>query len=145
METVQDASPWAKVALIIARLILALVFLMAFASKAMNIGMIANVIGSAGFPLPYLLAVIAAVFELALVLSLLIGTYFSEMMLLGSLYVVFLAFAFHGPSHWTDAKGLELGSFVSHFPFAAAMLLAAVHGPGQLLAMNRGVLRRHVA
>lgn len=143
MKTVLDSPRWAKVALVIARLTLALVFLMAFASKATGIGMIAQIIGSAGFPFPYFLAVVAAIFELALVLSLLTGAYFSEMMLLGAAYVVFLAFAFHGPSHWTDAKNLELGSFVSHFPFAAAMLLAAVHGPGQWLAMNRGVLRRH--
>ncbi|HKW81660.1 MAG TPA: DoxX family protein, partial [Casimicrobiaceae bacterium] len=51
-----------------------------------------------------------------------------------------LAFAFHGPSHWTDEKGLEFGAFVSHFPFAAAMLLAAAHGPARLLASSRSLL-----
>ena len=31
-------------------------------------------------------------------------------------YVVFLAFAFHGPSHWTDDKGLEFGGSSATFP-----------------------------
>jgi uncharacterized membrane protein YphA (DoxX/SURF4 family) len=143
METPSNAALWTKVTLLIARLILALIFLMAFVSKVVSIGMIADVIASAGFPFPRVLAVIAAIFELALVLSLVTGAFFSEMMLMGALYVVFLAFAFHGPSHWTDPGNLELGSFVSHFPFAAGMLFAAVHGPGAWLAMHHAVLRRN--
>jgi putative oxidoreductase len=118
-------------AVILARLILALVFLMAFVFKVIGFGMIAEAIRMAGFPFPMVLAVLAALFELALVVSLLTGVYFSELMLAGFVYVVFLAFAFHGPSHWTDAKGLEFGAFVSHFPFAAAMLFAVGHGPGR--------------
>jgi putative oxidoreductase len=142
MDTTSNSTGWAKAAVLIARLTLALVFLMAFAFKVMSISATAGFIASAGFPFPTLLAVLAALFELAMVLSLLTGAYFSEMMLLGALYVVFLAFAFHGPSHWTDDKGLEIGGFISHFPFAAGMLFAAAHGPGQLLAMRRGILRR---
>jgi putative oxidoreductase len=142
METTSDSSGWAKAAILLARLILALIFLMAFAFKVMSISATAGFIASAGFPFATLLAVLAAVFELAIVLSLLTGAYFSEMMLLGAVYIVFLAFAFHGPSHWTDEKGLEFGGFISHFPFAAGMLFAAAHGPGQLLAMSRSLLRR---
>lgn len=145
MQNDSNSTLWAKVALVVARLTLALVFLMAFAGKATSIETTAQIIESAGFPFPYVLATVAAIFELALVLSLLTGAYFSEMALLGAAYVLFLAFAFHGPSHWTDAKNLELGSFVSHFPFAAAMLLAAVHGPGCWLALNIGILRRRIA
>jgi putative oxidoreductase len=142
MDTTSNSTGWAKAAVLIARLTLALVFLMAFAFKVMSISATAGFIASAGFPFPTLLAVLAALFELAIVLSLLTGAYFSEMMLLGALYVVFLAFAFHGPSHWTDDKGLEIGGFISHFPFAAGMLFAAAHGPGRLLAMSRSLLRR---
>jgi putative oxidoreductase len=143
MEMTSMSSGWAKAAVLIARLTLALVFLMAFAFKVMGIAAMAGVIASAGFPFPTLLAVLAALFELAIAMSLLTGAYFSEMMLLGAIYVVFLAFAFHGPSHWTDDKGLEFGGFVSHFPFAAGMLFAAAHGPGRLLALCWGILRRH--
>jgi uncharacterized membrane protein YphA (DoxX/SURF4 family) len=136
------ASGWAKAAVLIARLILALIFLMAFAFKGMDISATAGFITSAGFPFGTLLAVLAALFELAIVLALLTGAYFSEMMLLGAVYVVFLAFAFHGPSHWTDDKGLEFGGFISHFPFAAGMLFAAAHGPGRVLAMSRSLIGR---
>jgi putative oxidoreductase len=135
-------SAWAAAAVLIARLIFALVFVMAFAFKVMDINATAGFIASAGFPFSTLLAVAAALFELAMVLSLLAGAYFSEMMLLGAIYVVFLGFAFHGPSHWTDDKGLEFGAFVSHFPFAAGLLFAAAHGPGHFLAMKFGLLRR---
>ena len=144
METTLNSSGWAKAAVLIARLLLALVFLMAFTFKVMSISMTAGFIASAGFPFATPLAVLAAVFELAIVLSLLTGAYFSEMMLLGAIYVLFLAFAFHGPSHWTDDKGLEFGGFVSHFPFAAGLLFAAAHGPGKLLAMSRSFLQRSI-
>ena len=142
MDTTTNSAGWAKAAVLIARLILALIFLMAFTFKVIDIKATAGFIEAAGFPFPAALAVLAAVLELAIVLSLLTGAYFSELMLLGAAYVVFLAFAFHGPSHWTDAKGLEFGAFISHFPFAAGMLFAAAHGPGRLLAMRRCIIGR---
>lgn len=137
MTTMQIDGRWSGVLVIAARLVFALVFLMAFGFKVANLGMTTGEIGAAGFPAPYLLAVLAAVFEGALVFALLTGAYFPELMLLGAAYVLFLAFAFHGPAHWTDAKGLELGAFVSHFPFAAGLLFAAAHGPGQRFAFGR--------
>lgn len=140
MTTMQRYASWSGILVLAARLIFALVFLMAFGFKVADLRMTAGEIGAAGFPAPYLLAVLAAVFEGALVLALVTGAYFSELMLLGAAYVLFLAFAFHGPSHWTDANGMELGAFVSHFPFAAGLLFAAVHGPGQRFALRRGRL-----
>ena len=50
------------------------------------------------------------------------------------------AFAFHGPSHW-EANQMEFGFFVDHFTFLAGLLFAAVHGPGERLAVRAGVLR----
>ena len=142
MEMTSNSSGWAKAAVLIARLTLALVFLMAFTFKVMDINATAGFIASAGFPFATLLAFLAAILELAIVLSLVTGAYFSEMMLLGAAYVVFLGFAFHGPSRWTDDKGLEFGGFISHFPFAAGMLFAAAHGPGRLLALKRNIIAR---
>ena len=57
----------------------------------------AGYIASAGFPFPLLLAWLAAIFEIALVLAFLTGAFFSEAALLAGIYVIFLAFAFHGP------------------------------------------------
>ena len=86
------------------------------------------------------LAWIAAIFELALVLAFLTGAYFSEAALLAAAYVLFLAFAFHGPSHWQGNQA-EFGFFVDHFTFVAGLLFAAVHGPGTVLAMRRRVFK----
>ena len=132
---------WPDWAVLIGRIVLALVFLMALAGKVMMFEPTAGFIASAGFPFPSLLTVLAALLELAIVLALLTGAYFSEMMLLGAVYVVFLAFAFHGPSHWAGNQA-EFGFFVDHFTFLAGLLFAAVHGPGKVLAMRKTIIGR---
>jgi uncharacterized membrane protein YphA (DoxX/SURF4 family) len=120
-------------AVLVARAIFAGVFLMAVSFKLMDIGATAGYIASAGFPMSYLLAWLAVIFELAIVASLLTGAFFSEGALLAAAYVVFLAFAFHGPSHWTGNQA-EFGFFVDHFTFMAGLLFAAAYGPGTVLA-----------
>ncbi|QEX18824.1 membrane protein [Hypericibacter terrae] len=132
---------WATVAVLVGRLIFAAVFIMAVSFKLMDIGATAGYIASAGFPMPTLLAWLAALFELALIACFLTGAYFSEAALLAAAYVLFLAFAFHGPSHWAGNQ-TEFGFFVDHFTFIAGLLFAAAHGPGQLLAMKRGWIAR---
>jgi putative oxidoreductase len=127
-------------ALLIARLTMAAMFAMACVFKFSGIGMMAQYIASAGFPLATLLAWLAAFFELALVICFLTGAFFREACLLAAAYVIFLGFAFHGPSHWTDPAMLEFGAFVSHFPFAAGLLFAAVLGPGHVLTINKSLL-----
>jgi uncharacterized membrane protein YphA (DoxX/SURF4 family) len=123
-------------ALLVARLIFGAVFLMAAAFKFMGMGDTANFIAAAGFPIPLVLAWLAAIFEVALALALLTGAYFSCAAVFAAAYVLFLAFAFHGPSHWTGNQ-MEFGFFVDHFTFIAGLLFAAVHGPG-----DRWVWRR---
>jgi uncharacterized membrane protein YphA (DoxX/SURF4 family) len=98
-------------------------------------------IAAAGFPLSLLLAWLAAIFELALVVCFLTGAFFTEAALLAALYVVFLAFAFHGPSHWTGNQ-MEFGAFIDHFTFMAGLLFAAVHGPGSWLALRHRLIDR---
>jgi uncharacterized membrane protein YphA (DoxX/SURF4 family) len=124
------------IAILVARLIFAGVFIMAATFKFLDMQATAGYIASAGFPVPLALAWIAAIFEIALALALLTGAYFSEAALLAGAYVVFLAFAFHGPSHWTGNQ-MEFGSFVDHFTFLAGLLFAAVHGPGDRLAVRK--------
>ena len=132
---------WTIPAILAARLIFAGVFLMATSFKLMDINATAGYIAAAGFPLATLLAWLAAVFELALVAGFLTGAYFAETALLAAAYVLFLGFAFHGPSHWTGNQ-TEFGFFVDHFTFIAGLLFAAVHGPGNILAMKRGWIAR---
>lgn len=134
-------SGWRNAAVLAGRLIFAAIFLMACVFKFTGMGMTAGYIASAGFPFPLFLAWCAALFELLLVVAFLSGAFLAEASLLAAVYIVFLAFAFHGPSHWgEDQVGqLEFGAFVSHFPFAAGLLFAAANGPGRW-AIRRGLV-----
>jgi uncharacterized membrane protein YphA (DoxX/SURF4 family) len=134
-------STWSAVAVLLGRLVFAVVFIMAVSFKLIDIDSTAGYIASAGFPLPKLLAWLAAIFELALIAGFVTGAYFAETALLAAAYVVFLAFAFHGPSHWSGNQS-EFGFFVDHFTFMAGLLFAAAHGPGRWLAMKRGLIGR---
>ena len=132
-------------ALIVARLIFAGVFFMAAWFKFAGMEATAGYIASAGFPVPLFLAWIAALFEVALALALLTGAFFSEAALLAAAYILFLAFAFHGPARWAGNE-VEFGFFVDHFTFIAGLLFAAVHGPGRTLVVGWGVTwKRHGA
>jgi len=128
-------------AILLARLIFTAVFIMAAGFKFAGMQMTADYIASAGFPIPLILAWIAAFFELALALAFLTGAFFSEAAILAGIYVMFLAFAFHGPSHWSGNQA-EFGFFVDHFVFLAGLLFAAVHGPGERLAVRRNLIRK---
>ena len=121
---------WQSIAVLVARLIFAAVFLMAAGFKFAGMNDTAGYIAMAGFPFPLLLAWLAALFESVLVICLLTGAFFSEAALLAAAYVLFLAIAFHGPSHW-EGNQAEFGFFVDHFTFIAGLLFAAVKGPGR--------------
>jgi len=117
------------VSILVARLIFGAAFLMAATFKFLGMDATATYIAAAGFPLPLALAWIAAFFEIALVIAFLSGAFFTYASYLAAAYVLFLGFAFHGPSHWTGNEA-EFGFFVDHFTFVAGLLFAAVHGPG---------------
>ncbi|MGV1760032.1 DoxX family protein [Rhizobium sp. A22-96] len=135
MENTQ--SIWQTAAILIARLIFAAIFLMAVSFKFMDMGATAGYIAAAGFPLPLFLAWCAAALEVLLVIAFLTGAFFTPAALIGSVYVIFLGFSFHGPSHWAGNQA-EFGFFVDHFTFVAGLLFAAVHGPGSTLAIRAG-------
>jgi len=124
------------IAILAARLIFAGVFVMAAGFKFAGMQATASYIASAGFPLAPVLAWAAAGLESALAIALLTGAFFSEAAVLAAGYVLFLAFAFHGPSHW-NGNQMEFGFFVDHFTFIAGLLFAAVHGPGDMLVTKR--------
>lgn len=129
-------SIWARTATLAARIIFAAVFAMAMAFKFAGMDATAKFIAAAGIPAAYPLAWVAAFFELALVVCFLTGAFFREAALAAAAYVLFLACVFHGPAHWAGNQD-QFGFFVDHFTFIAGLLFAAVHGPGDLLALNR--------
>lgn len=134
-------STWARSAILVARFIYAAVFTMAMVFKFVGMEATAKYIAAAGIPAAYPLAWVAAFFELALVLCFLTGAFFREAALAAIAYVLFLAFAFHGPSHWAGNQD-QFGFFVDHINFIAGLLFAAVHGPGDVLALKRVSLIR---
>lgn len=125
-------------AILIARLIFGLDFAMAAFFKFVAFGMDATAgqIAAAGFPIPHVLAWVAAFFELGLALALLTGLFFREAAIVAIAYVLFLAFSFHGPGHW-GSNPMEFGFFVDHFLFIAGLIYAAVYGPGSVLVIRR--------
>jgi uncharacterized membrane protein YphA (DoxX/SURF4 family) len=129
-------------AILIARLIFAAVFALAASFKFAAMGMTAQEIAGAGFPMPYVLAWLAAIFEVALILAFLTGAFFTEACLLAIVYVLFLGFSFHGPDRWSG-NPMEFGFFVDHFTFTAGLLFAAVHGPGNVLALRWSLINRN--
>lgn len=138
---------WQVFATLVGRIIFAGLFAMAATFKFADMNGTAGYIAGAGFPVPLLLAWVAALFETVLALCLLTGAFFTEATLLSAVYVLFLAFAFHGPARW-EGNQTEFGFFVDHFTFIAGLLFAAVHGPGARLALRYGIIpgaqRRHV-
>ncbi|MBN8996159.1 MAG: DoxX family protein [Rhizobiales bacterium] len=120
-----------KIAILVARIIFAGAFFLAMFFKFTGMDGTAAAIASIGFPFPLFFAWVAAFFELALVLAFLGGAFFTEAAILAAAYVLFLGFAFHGPSAW-QANPMEFGFFVDHFVFIAGLLYAAVFGPGRL-------------
>jgi putative oxidoreductase len=134
---------WRGLAVLVGRLIFVGVFLLAVSFKFAGMEATAGYITSAGFPFPLFLAWCAAIFEVLLILGFLTGAFFTEVCLLAALYVLFLAFAFHGPSHWGSEpqQQAEFGFFVDHFTFIAGLLFAAAHGPGRW-ALRWGLIGR---
>jgi uncharacterized membrane protein YphA (DoxX/SURF4 family) len=130
---------WARAATVSARIIFAAVFAMAMAFKFAGMGATAKYIAATGIPAALPLAWVAAFFELALVLCFLTGAFFREAALAAAAYVLFLAFTFHGPAHWSGNQD-QFGFFVDHFTFIAGLLFAAVLGAGDTFVLSRARL-----
>jgi uncharacterized membrane protein YphA (DoxX/SURF4 family) len=125
-------SSWWNIGAFVGRWIFVAVFAMALFFKLSDIGATAGFIESAGFHAPTLLAWMAAAFEALLVVCLATRFYFREAALAAAVYVVFLAFAFHGPAKWAGNQS-EFGFFIDHFTFLAGLLYAAAHDAGKHL------------
>ena len=141
MNSNASAPLWQSAAILVGRLIFAGLFAMAATFKFLGMDGTATYIAAAGFPFSLFLAWVAAIFETMLTICFLTGAFFSEASLLAAAYVVFLAFAFHGPSHWAGNQS-EFGFFIDHFTFLAGLLFAAVKGPGRILALPQTVIGR---
>lgn len=128
---------WRAAAVLTGRLIFALIFIMGVGFKLSNFTGTVSYIADAGFLMPSILLWLAVLLELSIIACFLTGTYFSEAALVASVYVLFLAFAFYGPSHWAGNR-TEFFLFINHFAFIAGLLFAAAQGPGRILTIKHG-------
>ncbi len=124
------ASFWQSWGLLFSRIIIAAVFGIAVTFKFISISATASQIASVGLPFAFLLAWLAAIFELLVVITFLSGAYFRQVAFFALLYVLILGFMFHGPSHWS-ANMDEFGFFIDHFTFAAGLIALIASGPGR--------------
>jgi uncharacterized membrane protein YphA (DoxX/SURF4 family) len=120
---------WTTHALVIARILMGGLFLFAAFNKFHGMDMTAGYIASVGFPIPLALAWTAAIFETLLGISIILGVCFREASLLACVYILFLGFTFHGPSHWASNPN-DFGFFIDHFTMAAGLLFMIGHGVG---------------
>ncbi|MDB5260463.1 MAG: hypothetical protein JWN37_694 [Candidatus Nomurabacteria bacterium] len=135
MKNITHASFWNTYGLVIARVLMGGIFLMGCYFKFFDINSTASYIAIVGFPIPLILAWVAAFFELFLGLAIITGFWFREAVFLAGIYIIFLAFAFHGPSLWADQN--QFGFFVDHFTTLAGLLFMIAHGPGSKWVLKR--------
>jgi uncharacterized membrane protein YphA (DoxX/SURF4 family) len=137
LDRLVNSPAWNTWGVLVARLVVAGIFLMAVSFKLMDVNATASFIAAAGFPIPLALAWCAVVLEVLLTLAFLTGAYFRLAAAVSIVYILFLGFAFHGPSHWAGNQS-EFGFFVDHFTFAAGLVFMVAHGPGNAWRLRIG-------
>ena len=137
LDRVVDSPAWNTWGVLVARLVIAALFLMAVSFKLMDIDQTASYIAAAGFPMPLALSWLAVILEAMLTFAFVTGAYFRLASFVAIFYVLFLGFAFHGPSHW-EGNQMEFGAFVDHFTFAAGLIYMVAHGTGNAWRLRIG-------
>lgn len=133
---IMESRFWRTWGLLFARLIIGGLFFFTAYTKFTGIEATAGYIASVGFPSSVFLAWCAAIFETFLGIGILTGMCFKEASILAGIYILFLAFAFHGPSKWVGSQ-TEFGFFIDHFTFFAGLLYMAGTGIGESWKLKR--------
>ncbi len=118
---------------LVARILLALMFLLAGFSKFGNLGGIAGYIGSKGLPLPMLLAIGTAVLEVVGGLAIIVGYRARIAGLVLALFTLLAALLFH--NYWAmpaEQQTMQQLLFMKNVSIAGGLLLLAAFGPGGL-------------
>lgn len=112
--------------LLVARILLAAIFVLSGASKLGDIGGTAGYIASAGLPAPTALAWLGAIFEVVAGLAILTGLRTREAALALAAFCIVLALAFH--TNFADL--VEMIMFMKNLAIAGGFLALSVAGPG---------------
>ena len=125
---------------LIARILLALMFVLAGLSKFGNLSGTAGYIGSKGLPLPMLLAIATAVLEVVGGLAIVVGYRARIAGLVLALFTLLASVVFH--NYWAlpaDQQMVQQLMFMKNVSVAGGLLLLAVFGAGALsLDARRG-------
>ena len=126
----RDIGSWA---LLVARLMLALVFLVSGLHKLADLGATTQAIASQGLPVPAMLALAAALFEIIGAISLVFGVGASSGALLLALYLIPVTLVFH--DFWNAsaaARPMQLIQFLKNVAIESGLIYVAVLGAGEL-------------
>ena len=125
---------------LIARILLALMFVLAGLSKFGNLSGTAGYIGSKGLPLPMLLAIATAVLEVVGGLAIVVGYRARIAGLVLALFTLLASVVFH--NYWAlpaDQQMVQQLMFMKNVSVAGGLLLLAAFGAGALsLDARRG-------
>jgi putative oxidoreductase len=114
--------------LLIARVLLAVIFILSGFQKFFAIDGTAGYIGSVGLPAPVLLAWAAAIFELVAGLAILVGFRTKEVAWALAAFCLFSGFVFH----FQPEDQMQMISFMKNIAIAGGFLSLAVVGAGSL-------------
>ncbi len=121
--------------ILVARVLLAFMFVMSGFSKLMDASGTAGMIGAANLPAPMVLAYLAGAFELLAGLAVLVGFQVRIAGFALAAFCIFTAFVFHGASDMVNQI-----MFMKNITLAGAYILLAAVGAGALsVDARRGV------
>lgn len=122
-----------SIVLLVARILLAVIFILSGLQKFGGIDGTAGYIGSVGLPAPTLLAWAAAIFETVAGIAILIGFRTRETSWLLAAFCVFAGFVFH----YQPAEQMQMIMFMKNLAIAGGFLALSVSGPGTLSVDGR--------
>ena len=117
-----------SVILLVARILLAIIFILAGFQKFFAIDGTAGYIGSVGLPAPVLLAWAAAIFEFFAGLAILVGFRTKEVSWALAAFCVFSGFVFH----FQPEDQMQMISFMKNLAIAGGFLALSITGAGSL-------------
>ncbi|QDZ02099.1 DoxX family protein [Nitratireductor mangrovi] len=117
-----------SVILLLARILLAIIFIMSGLQKFGGIEGTAGYISSVGLPAATLLAWLAAIFETVVGIALLVGFQTRIAAIALALFCVFTGFMFH----YVPADQIQMILFMKNITIAGGLLALFASGPGSL-------------
>ncbi len=125
-------------ALLIGRILLALIFLVAGWRKLMAVAGTAGYFAKLGFPMPEVMAWVAIVIELGGAILLIVGWQTRGAALLLALFTVIAAFAGHRFWEFDAAQyANQMNHFLKNLAIVGGMIILAATGPGALSVDGR--------